>query len=568
MAYHLRKTNRSKGTYLQIYESYRDPEKKQPRTKHVKTLGYVDYLKSIGIENPIEFYEAAVKTMNEKRKAQYPKKKMIEKIVPEKRIGFFVPAAIYDRLDVKTDLNRLQYGRKYGFELSDCLESLIYARLCEPASKLKTVNEIFPTLYGRPEFSYDQTLSCLELVGHEYEKVVEIFTHHTNETYVLDVNTTYFDCTNYFFEIDVQDEWRRKGPSKENRTDPIIGMGLLLDANCIPIGMRLYPGNQSEKPVLREVLRDLKKQQKLKGRTIRVADKGLNCAENIHDAIRAKDGYIFSKSVLQLPEEEMNWAIEDKDFAEVFDRDGRVAYKMKSKLFQHKYDWKDENGRKHSLTVTEKRLVTFNPSLARKKIREINRQIEKAKGLAACQAKKSEYGDSAKYMTFTTVNESGEEGKEKVVAVLNTDLINKHRKCAGYNMIITSEYKMDDSAIYHTYHELWHIEETFRTMKSFLDARPVYLQNCDRIKGHFLVCYLSALLERLFQYKILKNQFGSEKVYNFIRELKVLPTGPYSFVNISPKCEINDYLSKKYNLPIDQYYLERSEINKILEKHF
>ncbi|WP_323090688.1 IS1634 family transposase [Allobaculum sp. JKK-2023] len=568
MAFHLRKSKRAKGIYLQIYESYRDPETKLPKSKHIKTLGYADYLESLGVKDPINFYTTAVRTMNDKRKIQTSKKKLIEKNIPEKRIGFFVPAAIYRRLDVKNDIDYLQYGRKFEYNLSDCLELLIYSRLCNPMSKFKTVNEIFPTLYGQAQFSYDQTLSCLELLGREYEKVVEIFTHHTHETYILDINQTYFDCTNFYFEIDAQDDWRRKGPSKENRTDPIIGMGLLLDANCLPIGMRLYPGNQSEKPVMREVLHDLKNKQGVTGKTVRVADKGLNCAENIHDAILAHDGYIFSKSVLQLPEDEMEWAIEDEGFQEVIDRDGRLAYKMKSKLFQHKYDYRDENGRKHSLTVTEKRVVTFNPSLARKKRREITRLEEKAKNLCASAAKKSDYGDSAKYMIFTTENKSDNGNKEKVIAVLNTNLIEKHRKCAGFNMLITSEYKMDDSTIYQTYHELWHIEESFRTMKSSLDARPVYLQNYDRIKGHFLVCYLSVLLERLFQYKVLKNKFGSEKVYNFMHELKVLPTGPYTFINISPKCDINDYLSKTYNLPLDHYYLERTQINKILEKHF
>lgn len=566
MAYYLRKTKRSKGTYLQIYDSYRDYEKKQSRSKYIKTLGYVDYLESLGINNPIEFYEAAIKKMNVKRKEENVTEKMIGDVVPEKRIGFFVPASIYRRLDVKTDLNRLQYGRKYEYSLSDCLEALIYARLCQPESKFKTVNEVIPTLWGIPRFSYDQVLSCLELVGREYEKVVEIFTHHTNETYILDINKTYFDCTNYYFEIDAQDDWRRKGPSKENRNDPIIGMGLLLDANCIPIGMRLYPGNQSEKPVFRETLKDLKKQQGLTGRTIRVADKGLNCAENIQDAIKSKDGYIFSKSVLQLPEDDMEWAIEDKGFTEIADQDGRPSFKIKGKLFQHTYDYRDENRRKHSVTVTENRIVTYNYALARKKRREINRQVQKAKELAVCDAKKSEYGDSAKYMTFSTVKESGEEGEEKVIAVLNTKLINKHLKCAGFNMLITSEYEVDDMKIYQTYHELWHIEETFRTLKSFLDARPVYLQNYDRIKGHFLVCYLSVVLERIFQFKVLKNKFGSEKVYKFIRGLKVLPTGTLSFTNISTKSEINDYLSKTYDLPLGRYYLSKTQIQKIMEK--
>ena len=132
----------------------------------------------------------------------------------------------------------------------------------------------------------------------------------------MNTSKTYFDCTNFYFEIDKEDEFRKKGPSKENRRDPIIGLGLLLDANQIPIGMKLYPGNESEKPIIREVIKDLKNRNQITGKTIQVADKGLNCSNNIINAIKNKDGYIFSKSVKQLPEVEQTWVLLDNDYKE------------------------------------------------------------------------------------------------------------------------------------------------------------------------------------------------------------------------------------------------------------
>jgi len=128
----------------------------------------------------------------------------------------------------------------------------------------------------------------------------------------LDVSKSYFDCTNFYFEIDREDDFRKKGPSKENQKSPIVGLGLLLDSNQNPIGMKMYPGNESEKPIIRDVISHLKKQNNITGKTIHVADKGLNCAENIAFSKTNGDGYLFSKSVKGLSEKEKVWVLLDQ----------------------------------------------------------------------------------------------------------------------------------------------------------------------------------------------------------------------------------------------------------------
>ena len=157
------------------------------------------------------------------------------------------------------------------------LSSLVYARSVNPCSKNKTFHDVLPNLYHSYNFSYDQLLDGLSFVGINYEKFIELFTTQVKSFYGIDTSKTYFDCTNFYFEIDKQDDFRRKGPSKENRKDPIVGLGLLLDSHQIPIGMKMYPGNESEKPVLRDVIKHLKKQSNITGKTIHVADKGLMC---------------------------------------------------------------------------------------------------------------------------------------------------------------------------------------------------------------------------------------------------------------------------------------------------
>lgn len=222
----------------------------------------------------------------------------------------------------------------------------------------------------------------------------------TKDKYGIDTCIAYFDCTNFYFEIDLQDEIRRKGPSKENRSDPIIGMGLLLDANQIPVGMKLYPGNKSEKPVIRNTIHELKSQNDITGKVIQIADKGLNCARNIYEALSNGDGYLFSKSCLQLSEKEKTWVLLDNDYVDVVSKDGTLKYRIKECVDDFKYSFFDEDGQEIKFTVKEKRVATYNASLAEKKRIEITKLVNKAKTLCLSLAKKEEYGEASKYVEF------------------------------------------------------------------------------------------------------------------------------------------------------------------------
>lgn len=203
-------------------------------------------------------------------------------------------------MQVKKYVDYFKLTNDFSYDLYELLSSLIYARAVHPCSKYKTFHEVLPNLYDPVHFSYDQLLDGLSFLGNDYEKFVEIFTVQTNHVFGLDTSKTYFDCTNFYFEIDREDDFRRKGPSKENKKEPIVGLGLLLDSRQIPIGMKMYPGNESEKPVLRNVIDQLKAQNNVTGKTIHVADKGLNCAQNIAFSRKNADGYLFSKSVKSL----------------------------------------------------------------------------------------------------------------------------------------------------------------------------------------------------------------------------------------------------------------------------
>ena len=570
MAYFLKKTKNKKGIYLQIYESYYDPERKGGAHRSYKPIGYVHELQANGMEDPIAVFGEEVQKLNQeyKKKKQAEKERKISEESPEKLLGYFPLKNLNDSLGCKKYIDLMQTATHFRFNIFDMMSDLIYARVVHPCSKLKTYWEVIPKLFGKHAFSLDQIYSGLEYIGSEYEEVIEIFNHQVALKYPFDTSHSYFDCTNFYFEIDKEDHFRLKGPSKENKKEPIVGMGLLLDANQIPIGMKMYPGNESEKPVIREIIDELKQRSHISGRTIQVADKGLNCFNNILHALKAGDGYIFSKSVKTLPETEKTWVLLENDYVDVKNKKGEVLYRIKECVDDFSYSYTDNTGHRKTLRLTEKRIVTFHPKLAEKQIYEINRQVEKAKKLRACEAKKSEYGDSSKYVTFISTDKKGTKTAGKVKVEINEKAIENAKKLAGYNMIITSEIHMSASEIYASYHNLWRIEESFRIMKSQLDARPAYMQKQETITGHFLICYLAVLLTRLLQIHVLKDEYGTEEIFDFIHDFRVAKISDRKYINLTRSSPFIRELSSRTGLPLTSYFLGNEDINKMLSHRF
>jgi transposase len=553
MAYFLKKTKLKGRTYLAIYESFYSHDKKGTAHKCYKSLGSIETLSESGMTDPISYFQKEVDELN-KEKDDAGIRKISDKS-PSLYLGYFPLKSILDKLQIKKYVDYFKLTNDFRYDLYELLSSLIYARSVNPCSKHRTFHEVLPNLYDSYDYSYNQLLDGLSFIGSNYEKFIEIFTTRLTSVYGIDTSKTYFDCTNFYFEIDREDDFRRKGPSKENQKSPIVGLGLLLDSHQIPIGMKMYPGNESEQPVLRDVIDSLKKQNNIIGKTIHVADKGLNCAKNIAFSRANGDGYLFSKSVKGLPDKEKVWVLLENGFTDVKDKKGHILYKYKSCI--DKFPYKVEhNGIEATINLTEKRLLTYNPTLAAKKRYEINRMVEKAKSLTLSQAKRSDFGETGKYVTF-----ADDKGKKAVVGI-NQAAIDKDLQLAGYNLLVTSEIEMTDQDIYSIYHNLWRIEESFKIMKSDLDARPVFLQTADSIKGHFLICYLSVLLERIFQFEVLKNEYSTSDIFSFVKKFKVTKA-ENKYINTTTYSDfINDF-SKMSGLPLTNYFLTETQIKSI-----
>lgn len=553
MAYFLKKVNRNGKVYLSIVNSFYDGDRGHTVHKTHSSYGTGD---SLGVDDPISFLQDKVNQLNNERLCNKVSK--ISSVSPEVYAGYFFIKAILRKLNIEPIMNAYDLSTNFQFKLFDVLSSLVFSRCIYPCSKYKTFNDVIPHLEEDYNFSYDQLLEGLGWIGNRYEHIVEIFTKRTNEVYGINTAVNYFDCTNFYFEIDKEDEdFRKKGPSKENRKDPILGMGLLLDANQIPIGMKLYPGNQSEKPVIRQVISSLKKKNGIDSRIIQVADKGLNCANNIYEALSNHDGYIFSKSCKLLPETEKTWILLDNDYVNVKDKDGNITYKIKECIDDFTYSFKLEDGTLKTFTVPEKRVVTYNYSLAQKQLREIEKLERKARSLCASKAKREEYGECSKYVDF-----KGKDGS-KASAKINQSKIDEDKKLCGYNLLVSSELKASKEDIYRVYHNLWRIEESFRLMKSELDARPVFLRKKHTISGHFLICYLGVLLIRLMQIHELKDEDSYQEICGLFDRFRLVKI-QNDYINLYDNPEFANKLERVTNLPIGNAMFTNSQFKKMM----
>ena len=522
-------------------------------------LGYLSDLKAQGIDNPKEYFREEVNRLNlqEKENKKAKRFETIKDTSLKRYVGYFPAKDVLEKLGVRKDLDLFNEVTGFHFNIYEMLCALIFSRLVCPCSKKATFENVIPNLYTEYSFSYDQILEACEYYGIQYEKIVYIFTHRVKEKYGLDTSRTYFDCTNFYFEIDREDDFRRKGPSKENRHDPIVGLGLLLDRNMLPINMTLYPGNESEKPYIRKAIDKMKTGLGVKGKTVHVAYKGLNWAENIYEAMGYEDGYIFSKSVKMLSAKEEAWVFKEDD---EWNKSpfGNYSYKDCEDTFE--YSFKDDQGKEIKFSVREKRVVTFNPVLKTKQKREIDKLVAEAKAKTLSKAKRSEFGDAAKFVKFVARNNEDVTAKP----VINNAAIEEAYKYCGYNMLVTSETDMDSLEIYKVYHNLWRIEETFRAMKTDLETRPVFLQKECTIKGHFLICYLAILIVRLIQFKELNDEFCTNEVINFMRKFIVVknPSGD-EYLNIGEYNKLYDRYNEKYGIMLHLFKLQSRDFKTL-----
>lgn len=500
------KNKKTGRTYLSIVQSYRDKNSKHPKTTTVKSLGYLDDLEKV-YDDPIAYFTEEVAKMNEKKAAD--KSPITFSINKEERIdigsknrknfGYAALSKIYHELEIDTFLINRQRHTKDGYDANAIMKLLVFSRLLRPSSKKKTYEnkDIF---FEKTDFSLDDVYRCLSFFN-KHKNTLQLWLHdRIKKQYNRNTQLVYYDVTNYYFEIDEQDDLRRKGVSKEHRPDPIIQMGLFMDTMGIPITYNLFPGNTVDKSTLIPMLSNIQHNYSL-GRIIVVADKGITTGDNIWYTLSAKNGYVLSYSIRGADQKFRKYVLDETDYTWKNDE-----YKIKSRLYPREITVTATNGKKIKKTVDEKQVVFYSKKHATKAKADRAAALQKAKDLInnPGRYKKSTSYGAAKYVKNLAFDPKTGEVLEKVKEKLffDEEKLKKEEELDGYYAIVTSEWKESNEKIIEIYRGLWKIEESFKVTKSDLETRPVYLSTKDHIEAHFLTCFVALVIARVLEHKM------------------------------------------------------------------
>ena len=578
-------------TYLSIVDGYRSNGK--VKQKVYKKLGYLDDLKKI-YDDPISHFKQEVenlkKVFSSKITTTFDTNTDNDFEDDTFNIGYAYLKKIFQELNINDVLKNKQYSSNIKYSLSKACELLTYSRIINPGSIKYTYehkNEFFEPF----DLSLDDLYRSLNPLLNCKEEIFKTIWDNTKDKYNRDASTSYYDCTNYYFEIEYDDEdikndkgeiikkgLRKRGPEKNHRPDPIVEMGLLLDKEGFPISYNLFSGNTSEKETLIPEIQKLKSRHSI-DKVIVVADRGLNCSDNMIKIAgidldkENRDGYVYGQSVRGADQEFKDWVLSDdyKTDKIIDDEGNEITFKHKSRIYPKKmYITRTDKGltkrgnkKKQTIPVDQKQMVYYSQKYADKQKRDRQMVIEKAKDLIknpGAYTRATSYGAAGYVNNIKFDKETGEIPNGSELS-LNIEKINEDAKFDGYYSIVTSEEHLSDLELRNIYRGLSKIEETFKITKSEFDARPVNVRLADHIDAHFLICFISLVIIRILQNEI-NNRYTIKKLLEKIRNFKCTheTSNLYKFIGYKPEIQ---YLNRQLDLNMAKKYDTRENIKKI-----
>lgn len=373
--------------------------------------------------------------------------------------------------------------------------------------------------------------------------------------YGRSLDNVFYDVTNYYFESD-EDDFRKKGVSKEHRPNPLVQMGLLMDDEGVPISYKLFEGNTNDCNTLMPVLDELKRDFNL-GRVIVVADKGMNSGENIAYNIIHKNGYIYSKSVRGATKEVKNYVLSDSGYKKMGDK-----YKFKSRIVNTNIWITNAKEKRVQTEIDQKQVVFYSDKYARKARKDRQKVLDKARKLISF--KKGSLNKGAyKYIKDEYLDkETGEILKKDDYLYIDEEKIKEEEKYDGYYLIVSSELNMHDKEIIERYKGLWKIEESFKITKGHLKSRPVYLRKKDHIEAHFLICFLALIFIRLLE----KETDFKFSIYNLIDSMKNLSVTylDENYYMLDYVDDVSKMFSEILNIDMTKRFWRQSDIKKLI----
>lgn len=587
---------------LYLYESYYKNGKSTQRC--VECLGRLDELKK-QFDDPVSHFKKVAEQRTEEKKASRKTSVTIDLASSMdmgednlKNVGYAVLKELYKQLELDRFWKGILKKTSIQYDLEAIFRLLVFSRILYPASKMDTFNNKEVYFESFDGFALNDVYKALDLFDQYDEQLQKWIYEHSSAICERDMSVSYFDCTNYYFDIGRSDmdtfdddgqpvdkkgdpaeiKYRKRGPEKNHRPDPIVEMGLLMDRNGIPLAFDLFPGNESEKVHMRPIINRVKSQLG-SGRVIFVADRGLNTSDNIYFLngdnkadYNPRDGYVYGQSVRGADAEFKKWVLGGGYTTEKLkDEDGReLTFTHKSRIHPKTIQVNvtvpgRKKKKKKSVSIDQKQMAYYSEKYAKKQKRDREVMIARAKDLISHPKKYDKItaaGSSAYVQNIAFDKSTGEivEGRE---LVLDKEKIAEEEKYDGYYSIVTSELKMSDHEIRDTYRGLARIEETFKISKSEFESRPVFVWTNEHIEGHFATCFTALVLIRLLQTK-LGSRYPIGKTIESLRKYICvqIDTTLYQFVYYD---EILEECGKIFGLELNNRYRSRDQIRRLLK---
>ena len=554
-------------TQFYIIQSYRDENGKNT-SKIIEKLGNEqEVIKKANGKDPIvwakEYIEKKNKEAKENKVIYY--EKLVEGIELDNKqkifnIGYIFLKDIYYKLGLNNICKEISNKYRIKYDLNSILSNLIYTRIIEPSSKLSSF-ETSKKFIEQPNYELHDIYRALEIISKETDCIeAEVYKNSLN---VVDRNTEilYYDCTNYFFEIEQAEGLKQYGLSKENRPNPIVQMGLFMDGNGYPLAFNINSGNTNEQTTLKPLEKQIMKDFEV-SKFIVCTDAGLASTDNRKFNTVQERSYIVTQSLKRIKDHLKEWALspenwhtlksnkqinlneidEDKNYEEIY----------------YKERWINENG------LEQRLIVSYSPKYAtyQKSIR--NKQIERAQNLINSPSKlsKKRQDDPKRFITASSITTDGEIASKRILS-LNTSAIENEAQFDGFYAVCTT-LEDDISEIIKINKRRWEIEESFRILKTDFKARPVYLKRDDRIKAHFTTCFLSLLIYRILENK-LENRYSTRKIISTLQEMNSLKITGCGYKQIYENTDITRDLSESFNIDINQDFISLKNMKKILK---
>lgn len=557
------------NTILYMSKTYRNSDKKIT-SKIIEKLGTLDEVKEkANGEDPIEWAKKYIKQRTEEEKENngtyYPKFSESKELDDKEKIfncGYLFLQKLYYGLNLDTMCKEISGKYKFQYDLNSILSRLIYTRILEPSSKHSSF-ESSKKFIEQPNFELHDIYRALEVISKETE-YIEKFVYQSSLNLVKrNTKILYYDCTNYFFEIEQAEGLKQYGVSKEHRPNPIVQMGLIMDGDGFPLAFTITEGNKNEQLTLRPLEEQIIKDFSL-SKFVMCTDAGLASQNNrIFNNIQNRS-FIVTQSLKKIKGHIQEWAL-SKDEWHSFSHPKKkinleeIDNSSENEEIYFKERWIKENGLEQRLIVTySPKYASYQKSVRQAQIMRAQSYIEKPSQLS-----KNRQTDPKRFIKSTKVTKDGEIA-EKNILTINQDAIDKEAMFDGYYAVCTT-LNDDVKEIIKVNKRRWEIEESFRILKTEFKARPVYLKRDDRIKAHFTICFLSLLIYRILENK-LKNKYTTEMILKTLKGMNSLKIEGIGYKQLYAKNEITTNLNKSFNLKLDMDFIGEQNIKNFFKE--